>query len=195
MLADEWSHLAHVVRHRDFAIRQESHLGKEELSDLLRTSIWLGESKIVVGDIHFHPHFGRSGRLCPVLVIVVVGIRHLDLVFVQLPMLHIAFPATMRSLVVAHYKEWLRGVALLDEIDCLVCDDIGHISSFDVRAIGVEESGIKVLSLTGDDFPSVKAPGLVCFALAQVPLADHCRLVVAVATKLLGDVGKTIVDG
>lgn len=132
--------------------------------------------------------FGGAGAAL-VLVVEVVGFGDFD-VFEQILVLGAGFPGAMGRLVVAHEKEGLVFVALLEPIEGEVTDEVGAVAVvFFAGAVHVDEDGIVVEALAGEDLPVVEAGGVG----GEVPLSDDCGLV-AGGLEVLGDVGGGGVD-
>ena len=97
-------------------------------------------------------------------------------------MLVVRVPRAVRGLVVAHEEERLVLGPVLEEVDRQIGDDVGHVALDPPAAGGLDEVRVVIDALARQDRPAVEA-GRVA---AQVPLADHARMV-ARRLQVLGD--------
>ena len=129
------------------------------------------------------PHRGLAGGVGPRRVIVAERGRLGNVALVvQREVLVVRVPRAVRGLVVAHQEERLVLGPVLEEVDRQIGDDVGHVALDLPAARGLEEGRVVIDALARQDRPAVEA-GRVA---AQVPLADHARMV-AGRLQVLGD--------
>jgi hypothetical protein len=95
---------------------------------------------------------------------------------------------------VTHDEERLGLVSFLDEVDCLVGNNIRHVSSLDMRTFRVDERRVEILSLTWYDVPIVETLRFMRFPFSQMPLPVHRRLVSSEASELLSNIGELTIE-
>ena len=116
------------------------------------------------------------------------------MIAIQMFMFRMSFPRPVRSLVVTHYKERFRQISFLDKVDSPICDDLRGVAWDSSRALGSDEDGIEIMSLTRDDFPVVESAWLRRSTFTQMPFPiDRC-LISSMRAKLLGDIRELLVD-
>jgi hypothetical protein len=147
----------------------------------------LGRRGLPVALVHVavdaHPRGRRSAGPAAVIVVECLGPRDFEVV-VQMGVFRIGLPRPVRGLVAAQKAEGPPGVAPAQPGERHVGDQVRDVAWVDPPPVGVDHLGIVVEPLAGQNAPEVESPRLVLGSLAQVPLADHRRLVPVLAEHL-----------
>ncbi len=56
----------------------------------------------------------------------------------------------------AHYEEWFGSVSRLDEVDCLIGDNVRDIAFLDMCALSIDERRVEVLALARHHIPIIE---------------------------------------
>ena len=128
------------------------------------SAIRLYQAQIKVGEVFRNAHFGNLCRTSSMLIVVCEVVRNLYRVFVEVSMLVVTLPASMRCLVMTHYEERPLSIASFNPVQTLVGDDIRDITIHTFQAILFDEMRIPVFTLVRYDTPVVKAGRFVGFA-------------------------------
>ncbi len=131
-------------------------------------------------------------RRAAVLVLIVKRLGERDVVIVvHLGVLAVRLPLAVRRLVVVHQAERLILLAVLDEVQCLVGDDVGHVT-LDRRALAVgDEDRIEVPSLSDQYRPLIEASRVGY----QVPFANDAGLIARIVKQLDEGLLAAVEDG
>ena len=147
----------------------------------------------MIGQIGLNAHAGVQRGFGAVAVVVIKRIWIGNLVRVVVVILGVVFPRAMRRFMMAHHKEGPLFVASFDPVDTLIGDDIRRIALFDNALAVFNHIGIKVLALSRQHRPVVKASGAVLWPLVQVPFPDDGRLVAGIL-KVFSHVRHAVVE-
>ena len=130
----------------------------------------------VVDHVHIldDAHFLLLGRQAPLIVVVEIVGKRIGHVVVEVEVARVGTPHAVGGLVVEEQAEGLRLVALVAHpVYGQVGDDVGHVALSLHGLSIVDEGGIVVVALTGEDVPIVEA----CWVAGEVPLADDAGFV------------------
>ncbi len=150
------------------------------------------------GHIFVETHFGLTRGGGATDVIVMQGWRLGDiLIQVEVGVLLIGIPGTVRRLVVDHHTEGAAGITFIEPVEAHICDQVSDITATGLPGAAVRaiENKLRVVvaPLAGENGPVVETGRAMFGTLAEVPLAENGGLV-ACGLQQLGVSGKAIIE-